>query len=179
MKLSYEEMIAARIRRDASYDGNFYVGVRTMKIFCLPSCKARLPLEKNMVFFSTQDEAISAGYRSCKRCKPDLFPKNSPNWLDKVFTYMKRNVSEKLDEKTLVRITGVEISTIRRNFKTYYQETPLAFHRRLRLIYAKRLLQKGVSSKELPSRCGFKSYSGFKTAFLKEFGHTPGEVDNV
>lgn len=177
--LSYEEMVSARIRRDASYDGHFYVGVRTMKIFCLPSCKARLSLEQNMVFFSTREEAIAAGYRSCKRCKPDLFPKITPNWLDKVLSYMKRNVSERLNEETFVRITGVEISTIRRHFKNHYRLTPMAFHRKLRLAYAKELIKQGVNSKELPSHCGFKSNSGFRTAFFKEFGHPPGETHHV
>ncbi|UCG89647.1 MAG: methylphosphotriester-DNA--protein-cysteine methyltransferase family protein [Candidatus Heimdallarchaeota archaeon] len=178
-KVSYEEMVSARVRRDASYDGYFYVGVRTMKIFCLPSCKARLSLEKNMVFFSTREEAIVAGYRSCKRCKPDLFPNNVPNWLDKVLSYMKRNVSKRIDAKTLIRITGVEISTIRRHFKNHYQLTQMGFHRKLRLAYAKELLGKGMSSKELPSHCGFKSSSGFRTAFFKEFGHPPGETHLV
>ncbi len=177
--LSYEEMVSARIKRDASYDGDFYVGVRTMKIFCLPSCKARLSLEKNMVFFSTREEAIEAGYRSCKRCKPDLFPKVMPNWLDKVLLYMKENVSEKIIEKNLVQITGVEISTIRRHFRNHYQLTPMTFHRKLRLAYAKELIRQGVKSNKLPYHCGFKSYSGFRTAFFKEFGHSPGESQHV
>ncbi|UCG03329.1 MAG: methylphosphotriester-DNA--protein-cysteine methyltransferase family protein [Candidatus Heimdallarchaeota archaeon] len=177
--LSYEEMVKARIRRDASYDGQFYVGARTMKIFCLPSCKARLSLEENMVFFLTREEAIDTGYRSCKRCKPDLFPNIMPNWLDKVLSYMKRNVSERINEKTLVQITGVEISTIRRHFKNHYRLTPMAFHRKLRLAYAKELIQQGVNSNELPSHCGFKSYSGFRTAFFKEFGHSPRDSRHV
>ena len=89
--LSYEEMVNARIRRDASYDGHFYVGVQTMKIFCLPSCKARMSLVKNMVFFLTREEAIVAGYRSCKRCKPDLFPNMVPDWLNKIIIHFKNN----------------------------------------------------------------------------------------
>ncbi|MFW9902975.1 MAG: bifunctional transcriptional activator/DNA repair enzyme AdaA [Candidatus Thorarchaeota archaeon] len=178
-KLSHEEMVDARIRRDASYDGRFYVGVQTMKIFCLPSCKARMSNVKNMVFFSTREEAIDAGYRSCKRCKPDLFPNMKPDWLVKIIIHFNNNISEKFDEEALVRITGVDISTIRRHFKIHYQLTPLAFHRKLRLAYAKKLIQQGMSSNELPSQCGFKSYSGFRTAFMKEFGYSPGEVSHV
>jgi AraC family transcriptional regulator of adaptative response / methylphosphotriester-DNA alkyltransferase methyltransferase len=179
-KLSHEEMVDARMRRDAFYDGHFYVGVQTMKIFCLPSCKARLSLVKNMVFFLTREEAINAGYRSCKRCKPDLFPNIIPDWLGKVILHFKNNISKKTDEKALVRITGVEISTIRRHFKNHYQVTPMTFHRRLRLAYAKKLIQQGgVSINELPSQCGFKSYSGFKTAFIREYGHSPGETSHV
>jgi methylphosphotriester-DNA--protein-cysteine methyltransferase len=177
--LSREKMIDARLRRDASYDGHFYVGVQTMKIFCLPSCKARMSHVKNMVFFSTREEAIDAGYRSCKRCKPNLFPNVKPDWLKKIINHFNNNISEKIDEKTLVRITGADISTIRRHFKIHYQVTPLAFHRKLRLAYAKKLINQGMSFNELPSQCGFKSYSGFRTAFMKEFGHSPGEASNV
>jgi methylphosphotriester-DNA--protein-cysteine methyltransferase len=178
-KFSYEEMTRARIRRDDSYDGNFYVGVRTMKIYCLPSCKARLSLKENMVFFVTREKATAAGYRSCKRCKPDMFPNNKPHWLDQVLLYMRSNVSQRINEKTLARIARVDISTIRRNFKIFYQLPPIAYHRKLRLAYAKELIKKGVNHKELPSRCGFKSNSGFRAAFSKEFRHPPGEVYNV
>lgn len=178
-KLSHEEMVRARVRRDASYDGHFYVGVRTMKIFCIPSCKARLSLEKNMIFFTSREEAIAAGYRSCKRCKPNLFPQVTPFWLNKVLRYMEENFSQKMNEKTLVRITGVDISTIRRNFKFHYHMTPIAYHRKFRLAYAKELIRKGVNYKKLPSKCGFKSNSGFRAAFSKEFGHSPGEIYNV
>ncbi len=174
-----KEMVRARVRRDASYDGLFYVGVRTMKIYCLPSCKARLSLEENMVFFSTREKAITAGYRSCKRCKPDLYPDITPYWLNKVLDYMKNNVSQRINEKILVRVAGVDISTIRRNFKLYCRSTPIAYHRKLRLAYAKELIRKGANSNELPSQCGFKSNSGFRAAFSKEFGHSPGEVYNV
>ena len=178
-KLTHEDMVRARVNRDASYDGYFYVGVQTMKIFCLPSCKARLSLEKNMVFFSTKEEAIIAGYRSCKRCKPDLFPEITPYWLKKVHRYMKKNISQRINEKTLAQVAGVDISTIRRNFKLHYRSTPIAYHRKLRLSYAKELIRRGVNQNELPSQCGFKSNSGFRAAFSKEFGHSPGGIDDI
>ncbi len=178
-KLSYEEMLRARVSRDASYDGYFYVGVRTMKIYCLPSCKAKLAIEKNIVFFSTREEAKAAKYRSCKRCKPDIFPNVVPQWLDKVLRYMKRNVSERINEGFLSCIAGVDISTIRRNFRIHYHVTPLAYHRKLRLAYAKKLIKKGANHNEIPSHCGYRSNSGFRAAFFKEFGHSPGESRNV
>ena len=52
MKFSRVEMLETMKNRDSRYDGVFFVGVRTMKIYCLPSCKAKLPLHKNVVFFS-------------------------------------------------------------------------------------------------------------------------------
>ncbi|UCE12565.1 MAG: methylphosphotriester-DNA--protein-cysteine methyltransferase family protein [Candidatus Heimdallarchaeota archaeon] len=178
-KIPYTEMLKARKRRDARYDGRFYIGIRTMKTYCLPSCKAKLALEKNLVFFSTKEEAISAGYRSCKRCLAGQFPNTYPLWLEILLTYLKDKISEKITEDQLVQIANVDISTIRRHFKSLYGLTPISYHRKLRLMYAKELIEKGVEFKEIPSCCGFKSISGFRTAFIKEFGHSPGEINSA
>jgi AraC family transcriptional regulator of adaptative response/methylated-DNA-[protein]-cysteine methyltransferase len=63
-------MEAAYQRRDASYDGVFYLGVRTTGIFCRPSCPARKPLARNVEYFGSVKDALFAGYRPCKRCRP-------------------------------------------------------------------------------------------------------------
>ncbi|MDR1144066.1 MAG: AraC family transcriptional regulator, partial [Spirochaetaceae bacterium] len=57
---------------DKDYDGIFLYGVKTTKIFCRPSCRSKLPLKKNIVYFETKEEAEQGGYRPCKRCRPDL-----------------------------------------------------------------------------------------------------------
>jgi methylphosphotriester-DNA--protein-cysteine methyltransferase len=57
-------------KRDKSYDGIFYTAVKTTGIFCLPSCRAKKPLEKNVIFFNTINEAIVNNFRACKVCKP-------------------------------------------------------------------------------------------------------------
>lgn len=61
----------AVVARDASADGVFVYCVRTTKIYCRPVCKARLARRTNVVFFETTQEARRAGFRACKRCKPD------------------------------------------------------------------------------------------------------------
>ena len=67
-----KEKLQAIQNRDKSYDGKFIFGVKTTKIICRPGCPAKIPLEKNIVFFDTIEEAIEKGYRPCKRCKPEL-----------------------------------------------------------------------------------------------------------
>ena len=57
-------------RSDASYDGVFYLGVRTTGIFCRPSCSARKPKPENVEFFALPKDALFAGYRPCLRCRP-------------------------------------------------------------------------------------------------------------
>jgi hypothetical protein len=58
-------------RGDASCDGQFYIGVETTGIYCRPSCPARRPKRANVRFHETAAEAEAAGFRPCKRCKPD------------------------------------------------------------------------------------------------------------
>jgi AraC family transcriptional regulator of adaptative response/methylated-DNA-[protein]-cysteine methyltransferase len=57
-------------RRDARADGTFYYGVATTGVYCRPSCAARLALRRNVRFYVTPDDAESAGFRACKRCRP-------------------------------------------------------------------------------------------------------------
>ena len=70
----HDELYAHIQRRDPELDGVIYVGVKTTGIFCRPVCPARTPLSKNITFFSSPDEALAAGLRPCKRCRPDAPP---------------------------------------------------------------------------------------------------------
>jgi AraC family transcriptional regulator of adaptative response / DNA-3-methyladenine glycosylase II len=60
----------ARLARDPGYDGRFFVAVKTTGIYCRPVCPAGPALAKNVRFFATAEEAKSAGFRACKRCRP-------------------------------------------------------------------------------------------------------------
>ena len=62
-------------RRDAQYDGRFYYAVATTGVYCNPSCAARPALRHNMAFHASREAAEQAGYRPCKRCRPDLPPR--------------------------------------------------------------------------------------------------------
>jgi methylphosphotriester-DNA--protein-cysteine methyltransferase len=57
--------------KNKKYDGKFYTAVKTTGIFCLPSCRARKPLQKNVIFYDTKEESMKNGFRACKVCKPN------------------------------------------------------------------------------------------------------------
>jgi AraC family transcriptional regulator, regulatory protein of adaptative response / DNA-3-methyladenine glycosylase II len=65
--------------RDARFDGWFTTGVTTTGIYCRPSCPSRTPRTGNMRFFASPAAALGAGFRACKRCRPDAAP-GSPEW---------------------------------------------------------------------------------------------------
>jgi AraC family transcriptional regulator of adaptative response/methylated-DNA-[protein]-cysteine methyltransferase len=176
MSLSFNQMYKVTLERNEKYDGVFYVGVITTKIFCLPSCKARKPLARNIVFFENREDAVFEGFRGCKRCRADFFPDNSPYWFNSTYKFLKKEVERKLTEKDLVQIAGVNISTIRRYFKSRFNISPLTYHRKLRLQHARKLIETGNNYLAVSSKCGFKSSSGFRKAFIKEFGFPPGRT---
>src|SRR4051795_9040983 len=66
-----DEVGRAVVRRDKSADGAFVYSVKTTGIYCRPSCASRLPRRENVRFYATPQEAERAGFRACKRCKPN------------------------------------------------------------------------------------------------------------
>src|SRR6195952_326839 len=75
----HERCYRAVAGRDARFDGWFFTAVRTTGIYCRPSCPARTPLARNVSFFTAAAAAQAAGYRACRRCRPDAVP-GSPEW---------------------------------------------------------------------------------------------------
>lgn len=61
---------AAVTARDSAFDGKFFYSVKTTGVYCRPSCAAR-PKPENVRFHETAEDAVRAGFRACKRCKPD------------------------------------------------------------------------------------------------------------
>lgn len=173
--LSYEKMVEAMRTNDRSYNGRFYVGVHSTGIYCLPSCRAKLPHLKNVVFYQTREEAIAAGLRGCLRCRSENFPDLLPEWLHRLLREMRHSQDRRLNEFDIIRITGVDISTVRRYFKEHLKTTPLAFHRRIRLEHARRLIEAGENYLQAAYESGYESPSGFRAAFKKAFGKTPGD----
>lgn len=159
---------------DSSYDGRFYVCVLSTRIYCLPSCTAKLPLDKNVTFMMTREDAIGAGFRGCQRCHSEKFPNVLPPWLFKLIKHMRNNRKDKLNEEILMDVSGVEISTVRRYFKNHLSTTPLAFHRKMRLNHALLMIKQGYDYLAAAYDCGWNSSSGFRDAFIKQFGKPPG-----
>ncbi len=172
--LTREEMADAMCQNNAEYNGKFWVGVQSTKIYCLPSCPARLPLLKNVVFYESREDAIAAGLRGCKRCKSDTYPDVMPDWYKAIVKYMADHPGERLTERDLAKMASVEISTVRRLFKDNLGVTPLAFHRKLRLERARSMIADGESYLGAAYECGWESVSAFRDAYQKQFGSLPG-----
>src|SRR5579863_3475538 len=80
MVLDRETCHRAAKSRDARFDGRFFTAVLTTGIYCRPICPARTPLRKNVRYYACAAAAEAAGFRPCRRCRPETAP-GTPSWL--------------------------------------------------------------------------------------------------
>ncbi len=163
---------------DSTADGTFYYGVKTTAIFCLPSCKSKLPLKKNVLFFDSYEQAIHSGFRPCKRCRPDLYPDNTPNQqlLTRIKDFLDENYTLPQCVNGLTERFGISSSHLVRIFKNKFGLTPNELVRTNRVKLAERLLLSSqLKTIDIALRCGFSSYTTFFTNFKKTTGMTPGK----
>jgi AraC family transcriptional regulator, regulatory protein of adaptative response / methylated-DNA-[protein]-cysteine methyltransferase len=168
-------MYQALINRDTTFEGVFWVAVKSTGIFCRPTCHSKKPKAENVEFFATTGEALYAGYRPCLRCRPLDKQKQPPELVLKL--------SQEIDKAPAGRITnvhlramGIDPSTARRQFKRYYGMTFQAYHRARRMGLALHEIRQGESVIGAQIDQGFESASGFWEAFKQVFGIPPSQA---
>lgn len=175
MKYSRELMYQALLNKDASFEGQFWVAVKTTHIFCRPSCTAKKPKQENVEFFENTRDAMIRGYRPCKVCRPlELFD-STPEWVKKLLKKVESQPDQKIRDDEL-RQMGIEPNTLRRWFQKNHQMTFHAYQRMLRVSKAYEQLQKEQSVTETALEIGYQSLSAFNTSFQQLVGKKPSEV---
>ena len=171
-------MLEAFLERDASFDGVFVTGVHTTRIFCRPTCSAKKPLPKNLSFFGTSQEALSSGYRPCRRCRP-LEPSGTPpDWLRPLLADVEADPARRWTDEQ-VRSRGLSPDRIRRWFKQHHGMTFQAYTRARRLGAALGKVQFGDQVSRAAFDSGYESLSGFQEAFRRYFGDSPTHLDDA
>jgi AraC family transcriptional regulator of adaptative response/methylated-DNA-[protein]-cysteine methyltransferase len=167
-----EEMERAFARKDAGYDGVFYVAVKTTGIFCRPSCPSRPNLD-NVEFFLSVKECFFAGYRPCKRCHPLEANGKPPDWAQELMSRVEAAPDTRLKAADL-RALGVTPERARRWFQQHYGMSFAAWCRGNRLAGAFMRIRQGATLDDAIFDSGFQSHSGFREAFSRVFGEAPG-----
>ena len=175
---SQNEMFKAFMGRDPAYDGLFYTGVKTTSIFCLPSCSAKKPKKENIEYFRTVQEATFSGYRPCKRCHPMSTNGKNPTWFSDLVEKVDRDPSVRIKDQDL-REMSLDPATVRRIFQKKYGMTFQAYCRARRLQGAFEQIRNGVNLFDVAFDHGYESNSGFRDAFKKAFGRSPGRRHDV
>lgn len=170
-----DEMYDALVRRDAAYEGIFVVAVKTTGIFCRPTCPARKPKPSNVEYFGTARDAMLAGYRPCKRCRPLEEAGAAPAWLRDLVAEVEGDPGLRLRDGDL-RDRGLDPARVRRWFQRHHGMTFHAYQRARRLSAALGRLRQGADLTEAGFDTGYESVAGFREAFGKLFGDPPGRA---
>lgn len=167
------EMEQAYKHSDASYDGVFFLAVRTTGIFCKPSCTARKPFESNVEFYGSAREAVFAGYRPCKRCRPLETNGKPPEWVEQLLSKIDQDPAERYTDSYL-RSMNIDPAKARRFFLKNYGMTFQVYCRGRRLGKSLEQIRLGTDLDDVALGYGYDSHSGFREAFVKTFGQPPG-----
>jgi len=172
----------ARLSRDARFDGQFFLGVKTTGIFCRPICPARLPKEENVEYFNHAHEAARAGYRPCLRCHPDSAPGSAIwNGVSTTLERAKRLIDNgALEDGSLVDLCtqlGISDRYLRRLFKQHIGISPKGYALFKQCLFAKRLLhQTNLSITDVAFASGFRSIRRFNDCFKKQLSLNPTQL---
>jgi len=161
--------------RDRNMDGVFFYAVITTGVYCRPSCAARLPRPENVVFFRTRDAAQHAGFRACKRCKPDAALVSNPNaeLVEKVCRYIDAHPDGPATLEALGRAIGLSPFHLQRTFKAFTGITPRAYADSRRLQMLKAGLRDGHSVTRSLYDAGYGSSSRLYEGASSKLGMTP------
>lgn len=162
----------ALLDRNSSYVGIFYVGVKTTSVFCIATCRARKPKFQNVEFYSTFKDALNAGFRPCKVCKPTENAHKAPNSVAQAVKMVQDNPKEKITDFQL-RQLKISPELVRRWFKKHYGMTFQAYQRMYRINNAYKELKGGRKVIDTAFDTGYESLSGFGYTFKKIIGHFP------
>jgi len=183
--LQHEIYERARLARDARFDGQFYIAVKTTGIYCRPICPVMSPKRENITYFPSAAAASEAGYRPCLRCRPECAP-GTPAW-GGTSTTVRRGLrliaGGALDEgnvELLAERLGVTSRHLRRLFTKHLGASPLAVAHTQRLHFAKRLIDDTtLPMTHISAAAGYRSIRRFNDAFIKTYGRSPRELRKV
>jgi len=172
----------ARLSRDARFDGQFFVGVKTTGIYCRPICPAVAPKSENVTFYPSAAAAGEAGFRPCLRCRPECAP-GTPAWSGTSTTVRRglRLISNgALDDGSIEQLAdrlGVTSRHLRRLFTKHLGASPLAVAHTQRLHFAKRLIdQTDLPLSHIAEAAGYGSVRRFNDSFKKTYDRTPRDL---
>jgi AraC family transcriptional regulator of adaptative response / DNA-3-methyladenine glycosylase II len=182
MHLDREACYRALLTRDARFDGQFFIAVRTTGIYCRPICPARAPKLEHIEFMPSAAAAQAAGYRSCLRCRPETSPQLAA-WhgtYSTVSRAMALIAAGALNGEAVDRLAGrlgIGERQLRRLFRKHLGASPNAVAQTGRVLFAKQLISDTtLSMTEVTLAAGFGSVRRFNDTFQKLYGRPPSNL---
>ncbi|MGW3802624.1 AlkA N-terminal domain-containing protein [Streptomyces clavifer] len=182
MHTDTERCVRAVQSKDARFDGWFFTAVLTTRIYCRPSCPVVPPKVRNMSFYPSAAACQQAGFRACKRCRPDTTP-GSPEWnarADSVARAMRLIQDGVVDREGVTGLAarlGYSARQIERQLLAELGAGPLALARSQRAQTARVLIETtALPMAEVAFAAGFASIRTFNDTVREVFALAPGEL---
>lgn len=169
---SRRTLLRAVAHRDPAWDGLFVFAVRTTGVACRPVCPSRRARDENVEFFATLDAARHAGFRACRRCRPEA--DRQPDWWPALVGALDQHGGKLSDDD--LRIRGFDPVVVRRHTRRLHGSTFQAWARARRVAVAQRRLASGHALDRVIVESGYESHSGFRDAFARVVGNAPGRA---
>jgi AraC family transcriptional regulator of adaptative response / DNA-3-methyladenine glycosylase II len=180
--LDAERCYRALLGRDRRFDGVFYTAVRTTGVYCRPSCPAVTPKAENVRFFVTTAAAQGAGFRACRRCRPDLTP-GSPEWdvnadiAGRAMRMIADGVVERDGVSGLAARAGYSERHLNRVLVAHLGAGPLALARAHRAHTARTLIETtAMGFADIAFAAGFASVRQFNATIREIYAATPSQL---
>jgi AraC family transcriptional regulator of adaptative response / DNA-3-methyladenine glycosylase II len=185
MTLDRKVCSRARLARDARFDGKFFIGVLTTKIYCRPICRSRASKESNVRYFPSAAAAAEAGFRPCLRCHPESSPGSSAwagtqNTVSRALRLISETGLEDGGVEALAEHLGVGSRHLRRLFLRHLGATPSAVAQTRRLHFAKKLIDETkLPMTQVAFAAGFGSVRRFNAAIHRVYHRTPTQIRSL
>ena len=180
--LDDEQRYQAAVSKDPRFDGVFFIAVTSTGIYCRPSCPAITPKRENMRFHRSAAAAQEAGFRACKRCRPDASP-GSPEWniradvVGRAMRLIADGVVDRDGVEGLASRLGYEQRQVRRLVRAELGAGPLAIARAQRAQTARILVETtALPLSEIAFAAGFASIRQFNATIHEVFAVTPTQL---
>ncbi len=172
----------AVLTHDPRFDGVFFVGVSTTRIYCRTVCRAKIPQRKNCTFYPSAAAAEQAGFRPCLLCRPELAPGNA--CIDATGR-LAAAVARRIEDGTLIeqrfedlaQELGVSERHLRRIVHQEFGVSPIELLQTHRLLLAKRLLtDTTLPIADVAYASGFSSLRRFNALFQDRYRLNPTQL---
>lgn len=176
-RLPTDTEFAAIRSNDAAADGRFFYGVSSTKIFCRPSCVSRAPKRENVRIFTSAADAGNAGFRPCKRCRPDQMPKADAR-LERARALIDRRLAAGESTPTLTELSKeahMGATHLQRRFAATYGLSPRAYAEAQRVTNLKQELRQGSGVSDAIYGAGFGAASRVYEKADRWLGMTPAD----
>jgi AraC family transcriptional regulator of adaptative response / DNA-3-methyladenine glycosylase II len=171
----FESRYRAVASRDRRFEGRFLVAVTTTGVYCRVGCPSRTPLPPHVRFFPSPAAAEAAGFRPCKRCRPDLEGELGGALIRDALHLIADGVADDHGIGDVARRLGVSLRTLDRTFTAAVGATPLQLARSRRAQTARTLIaQSSMPLVDVAFAAGFGSLRQFNETMRQQLGVAPG-----